>query len=167
MSGFAMKEITGRHVLIGLAGFFGVMLIANGLFVYFALSTFEGVDNPNAYEEGLRYNERIEAERRQAALGWSHAVTIRQTGRIELAIRDRESHPVSGLTISGQIARPVAAETTQPLVFQESAPGLYAASADGLTPGGWIVSIEAVKPHRQGPETLYRLKDRLWLKPNS
>ena len=37
--------LKGRHVLMSLIGFFGLMLIANGLFVYFALSTFTGSDS--------------------------------------------------------------------------------------------------------------------------
>jgi hypothetical protein len=38
--GRAVKPIAGRHVLLALIGFFGLMLIANGFFVYFALATF-------------------------------------------------------------------------------------------------------------------------------
>jgi hypothetical protein len=42
--GRAVKPIAGRHVLLALIGFFGLMLIANGFFVYFALATFSGGD---------------------------------------------------------------------------------------------------------------------------
>lgn len=167
MTVIAMKEITGRHVLIAFIAFFGVMLTANGIFLYFALSTFNGLDNPNAYQEGLQYNQRIEAARRQTVLGWSHGVALLDAGRIELTVKDRTGNPVSGLAVSGTIGRPVTDEFTQALTFEETGLGLYAAKAHGLQPGNWIVSLEAAKSRTQGLETVYRIKERLWLKPNS
>ena len=38
------KGVQGRHVLIGLLIFFGVMFVANGLLVYYAVGTFSGGD---------------------------------------------------------------------------------------------------------------------------
>ncbi len=167
MSVITMKEITGRHVLFGLLGFFGVMLIANGIFIYFALSTFEGVDNPNAYRQGLQYNQRIEAERRQAALGWTHAVSLKTADRLELSIQGPDGKPVTGLVVNGMIRRPVAADAVQQLAFEETGLGLYAARMATLPPGNWIVSLKAVRSRPQGEEMVYRIKERLWLKPNS
>ena len=46
------KGIEGRHVLIGLVAFFGVMLVANGIFVYYALETFAGGDTSDPYRKG-------------------------------------------------------------------------------------------------------------------
>ena len=39
--GWFTKELKGRHVLLVLSVFFGVMFIVNGIFVYFALSTLQ------------------------------------------------------------------------------------------------------------------------------
>ena len=55
--------ITGRHVLIGMLVFFGVILGVNGMFLYSALSTYTGVVSDEPYRKGLNYNERIEAYR--------------------------------------------------------------------------------------------------------
>ncbi|MEZ5827664.1 MAG: hypothetical protein R3D01_04450 [Hyphomicrobiales bacterium] len=44
--------INGRHVLLGLIVFFGVMLLANSLLVYYALDTFSGGDRPDPYRSG-------------------------------------------------------------------------------------------------------------------
>ena len=96
MTATAMKQLTGRHVLFALLGFFGVMLIANGFFIYFALSTYQGLDNPNAYERGVNYNQRIEAAEKQAALGWSHQVVAGDVGKLQVIIRDKTGEPVTG-----------------------------------------------------------------------
>ena len=46
------KGIAGRHVLSALIAFFGVMFIANGFLVYYAVSTFSGGERPNPYRSG-------------------------------------------------------------------------------------------------------------------
>ena len=56
--------IQGRHVLAGLAGFFGLMLLANAVFVYFAVATFSGGDTSKPYQKGLHYNQTIAADAR-------------------------------------------------------------------------------------------------------
>ena len=65
----AERVITGRHVLIGLIVFFGVMLVANGIFLYTALTTYSGVVSNEPYRKCLNYNERILAEKHQQSLG--------------------------------------------------------------------------------------------------
>ncbi len=166
MKSIAIKELTGHHVLIGLAGFFGVMLIVNGIFLYFALSTFSGLENPNAYRDGLYYNERIEAARRQSALGWSHDITLKPDGQVEALLRNSAGAPVRGLAVSGTIDRPVASQFSQALAFREDEPGRYVALATGLAPGAWIVSIEGGEQHSTAFTPVYRAKERLWLKPS-
>jgi len=167
MTATTMKQITGRHVLFYLLGFFGVMLIANGIFIYFALSTFHGLDNPNSYERGLNYNQRIEAAERQASLGWSHEITLGAAETLEVSFSDKAGKPVNGLIVGGEIRRPVGQEAGQPVKFESVGDGMYRASADGIQPGNWIVSLQASRLHSQGLETVYRMKERLWLKPNS
>lgn len=160
-----MKELTGRHVLYSLIGFFGVMLLANGIFLYLAVTTFNGLDTPNAYQEGVNYNERIEAARKQAVLGWSHKLTLTENGRVELLVKDKAGDAVSGLKVSGTIARPVSNSTTQELAFKEVSLGLYAAPADNIDAGNWVITLSAAKSASE-TDVLYRLKERLWLKPN-
>ena len=68
--GWFAKEIDGRHVLLVLSVFFGVMFIVNGIFVYFALETFSGGDTSDPYRKGLHYNDTLGADERQAERGW-------------------------------------------------------------------------------------------------
>jgi nitrogen fixation protein FixH len=165
MIGMAHKQFTGRHLLIILIGFFGAVLAINGIFAYLAVSTYRGVDSPSAYEDGLHYNQRIEAAHRQAGLGWSHEVRL-ENGRVEVGVVDSKGWPVTGLSVSGQIARPVAEDPSRALVLKETRAGFYAVRVDGLNPGNWILTLEAKKSVPQGQETLYRIKERLWLRPN-
>ena len=72
MSGTAWfaNEIRGRHVLIGMIAFFGLIFLANGIFLYYALTTFGGGEKGSPYRSGLRYNETLAEAARAAELGW-------------------------------------------------------------------------------------------------
>jgi nitrogen fixation protein FixH len=166
MTAMANKEFTGRHLLIILISFFGVMLAVNAVFIYLALSTFSGLERPSAYQDGLKYNETIEEARAQDALGWSHKVALSPVGRIELTVTGASGEPVPGLAVSGRIERPVATDTRRELVLSEVREGVYAADADGIGPGNWILTLSAAKARPGGKDAVYRLKERLWLKPN-
>jgi nitrogen fixation protein FixH len=162
-----IREVTGKHVLIAVLAFFGVMLAVNAVFVVFALSTFNGGEGGRAYQRGLDYNQVIEAGRAQEALGWSHRTEVTRAGQVSLSLADRNGAPVAGLVLDGEIGRPVNDRYTRPLAFREAAPGVYAADLAGLEPGNWVVSLAASR--RGGPDgnVIYRAKERLWLKPNS
>ena len=45
------ERIEGRHVLLALLGFFGFMLLANGIFLYYAVGTFNGFETTDAYRK--------------------------------------------------------------------------------------------------------------------
>ena len=44
--------------------------------IYKALTTFGGVETPDAYRKGLAYNQRIAAEEAQAGLGWHDELSL-------------------------------------------------------------------------------------------
>ena len=83
--------IQGRHVLVLLLGFFAVVASANAVMIYGALSTFGGLDTPDAYRKGLAYNQRIDAAAAQAQLGWQESLELNGTpSRLALTL-DRKS----------------------------------------------------------------------------
>ena len=157
------KPITGRHVFFGLVGFFGVMLIANGIFLYYALGTFNGFETRDAYKRGLNYNARIAADAAQNARGWQAVARHNSgSGELLLEVRDRSGAGLAGLTISGEIRRPVTDREDQTVSFRETSPARYAAPAK-LTAGQWVLSVEMREPGSAG-EPAYRFKKRLWVK---
>lgn len=165
MTAITPKQLTGRHVLLICLAFFGAMIAANTIFVVYAVSTFNGDAGGNAYQRGLDYNAVIEAARAQEALGWLHRIEAGTAGQISVALKDRSGAPITGLTISGEITRPVDDRFTRPLVLTEVQHGLYAANAGSLDAGNWIITLTATRG--QDPNIIYRTKERLWLKPNS
>ena len=159
-------ELTGRHVLLIVIGFFAIVFAVNAYFVTIALSTHTGVVSNEPYRKGLKYNERIAAAGLQANLGWHDEVALAPDGRqLHVAIRDSTGQPVRGLTLSATLGRPATAKYDVTLPFEEREPGDYAAVTERLEPGAYIASVEVSDPARLGDGVLYRARKRLWLKP--
>ena len=60
------RRLTGRGVLLWLFAFFGVTFAVNGAFIYFAVSTFPGVEVASSYKAGQEFEGEIAAGRAQA-----------------------------------------------------------------------------------------------------
>ncbi len=158
--------ISGRHVLAGLIAFFLLVLAVNCAMIYTALSTFGGLDNANAYRDGLAYNARISAASAQAERGWHDTVeTLADPPRLRISLLDRAGAPVTGLDLKASMARPATNRYDAPLALRETGPGLFEASLADVAPGSWILTYEAAPSGGRDGETVYRARKRLWLKP--
>jgi nitrogen fixation protein FixH len=159
------ERIEGRHVLYGLLAFFGVMFFANGVFVYYALDTFNGLATQNAYRKGLSYNDRIAAQAAQAKRGWQPALRYEaDRRRLMLEVNDSDGKPVAGLRVAGMVRRPATDRADRTLEMHEIAPALYAAEMD-LAPGQWTVMAELYE-FGDGRKPAFRHKQRLWVEPS-
>ena len=160
-AGWFANGIEGRHVLMGLMVFFGVMLAANSALVYYAIDTFSGGDRPDPYRSGLRYNETIEADKRQAALGWKTDIAYGDAkGRLTLSFLDEAEMPVAGLKLGAKVSRPATDKDDHAVEFEEISGGVYATDVR-LTPGLWVISLAS---HTAGGgDPVYRLKRRLFV----
>jgi nitrogen fixation protein FixH len=139
-------RITGWHVLGMFGGLFGVMLAVNILFIVLAIKTFSG-ESDHAYLNGLKFNETLAANARQAELGWSMALGLeRPTGGgavLEARLTDKQGKPLVGAMIKGNIGRTTDAREDRSLAFVETAPGIYRAATDQIRPGRWRFSASA------------------------
>ncbi len=153
--------LTGRHVLIAVLAFFGVVFAVNGVMTYIALDSFSGLATEDAYRKGLRYNEQLATADAQAAQGWRVKVDYREgSGSLRLTLRDKDDLPLRSLQIEGIVGRPATAQHDRQLAFVQSSPGVYEAQAGVLPVGRWLVKLYA----RETPESApYRIERRLWL----
>jgi nitrogen fixation protein FixH len=152
--------IGGRHVLLALIAFFGVMILANAIFLYFAVATFSGGDASNAYSKGLHYNETLVAAKLQGKRGWrSDLAYDDKTGRLTLKVLDRAAAPINGLQVVADLERPATDKEDRKVVLKELGEGVYAATVD-LAPGAWVIAIDS-SGRGEGGDNVYRLKQRL------
>lgn len=159
--------LTGRHVLLMLIAFFGVIVVANVIYIYYAISSFSGEESPRAYAQGLQYNEVLAAREAQAALGWSLQVKDQPTdaGGLELTLHmaDRAGAPVTGLEGTVVLRRPTHDGEDRTAVLAADGPGRYVtgfeAPADGTLRGAWQVQMILT---RTGT-TVFTAERRLWI----
>ncbi len=160
------RGLRGHHVLLAFIGFFATVFLANGIMIYEAVSTFGGLETPDAYRKGLAYNERIAEGAVQAERGWHDRLAyIPELQRVRVDVTDPGGAGVPGLLISGEIGRPATDRFDRHLDFTQTGPGTYEADAAGIEPGWWTVDLEARKSASAGGEVLYEARERLWIKP--
>ena len=134
-------ELTGRHVLAMVVGFFLLIFAVNGVFVYVSLSSHPGTTTRDAYREGLEYNRVLERAERQQALGWRSEV-LQEGGTVRLRVRDATDAAVRGLVGNVHAGRPASASEDRTLATVETAPGTYEAEGPPFGPGRWTVVFE-------------------------
>jgi nitrogen fixation protein FixH len=104
------RELTGKHVLLCLLGFFGLVFAANGILVKAATSTFGGVETLSSYKAGLMFKQDIAAAEQQDALHWQVAGKVARdsggTAVLDITARDAKGTPLTGLAAQARLAHP-------------------------------------------------------------
>lgn len=126
---------------------FGVTIAVNGALVYFAQSTFSGLETEHSYERGLDYNQTLEAAAAQEKLGWRAEIGLspERNGRREISVSfaDSRNYPLDGLTVEAHLVRPSTAGMDQVAALTALGNGRYAADVTLPAPGQWDVRIVA------------------------
>lgn len=155
-------KLTGWHVLACLTVFFGVMIAANGVFLYYALTTFTGIETADAYRKGVAYNERLEDARQLDKLGWQGSLKA-ANGGIEFTLNSSDGKPLRGIRVTGKVGRPATDAFDQTIAFEDAGAGRYLSEPVTLAPGNWIVTVEAHDANANDLPRRYQMKERLWL----
>lgn len=156
---------TGKHMLLSLIAFFGIILAVNVAMISMALSTHSGIVANEPYRKGLKYNERIEAGEKQHALGWTDDIAFAAGGReFVVNLTDKDAKPVRGLKVSALVGRPSTDHDDLDLTLEEVAPGRYEAKLPADMPrGNFVASVNAVDASQAEGSVVYRARKRLWL----
>lgn len=151
-------------------GGFGVVLAVNLILLFFATSTFNGLETANAYEKGLAYNEEIAAAEAQAALGWTGILEAEgrlpdtpgleeRPTKVRFTVSGPEGRPVDGLGVSAVIRRPTVAGFDQTVTLSPVGPGTYGADVVLPMAGQWEVRLKATRG-----DDIYRLRERIFVR---
>jgi nitrogen fixation protein FixH len=156
--------LTGRHVVYMLLGFFGVIFAVNGVFAYYAVATFSGLDRKNPYEAGLAYNTELRGARQQNERGWKVSVerglSANGDSVFKVTPKDRAGNVLTGLSVSAAFRRPVNAGLDRVARLKEVESGVYETSVALPAKGQWIFELTAL----QGKKELFRSRNRIMVK---
>lgn len=136
----------GRYIPWIFAAGMALVVAVNGVLVYFAVGTWSGLVVEKPYERGVQYNRLLDAETRQAALGWNFDIafdTARGMTLLVVKASDVAGRPLSGLSLRATVERPVEKEQHVAMLFTEQEPGRYTATVEPLRPGQWQARLVA------------------------
>jgi nitrogen fixation protein FixH len=151
------NPLTGWHMLAIVSLFFGTIIAVNVVMAFAATGSFPGLVVQNSYVASQRYNELLEAARRQDKAGRQHALSVRE-GRLLFNLRGSNDEPLAGLDVQAYAGRPSTDREDRVLVLAEAGEGFYEA-LELLPPGRWEVEVEA----RERLELVFRITERLFV----
>lgn len=136
-----VRPLTGKRVLVWFVAFFLVILGANLIMSWFAVTTFSGVETKDAYAKGRDFNDEIARVEKQRELGWVVTVSARALAENEtflsLTIKDKEGSPLEALDVTGMLRRSVHKGSDQALTFASMGGGTWVAAAKLPSSGQW------------------------------
>jgi len=144
---FQVRQITGKHVLFGMFAFFGLIFGANAIFVYYALSTWTGLETRQHYKEGVAYNRILAADEKQKSLGWQAIVDVQKMadGKARLIVKlvDKDGAGLDGMSVQSRFIRPTHEGSDFTAPMEAWGNGRYVADVRPPLSGQWDVRIDA------------------------
>jgi len=156
------RRLTGRAVLFWLLGFFGIIFAVNFAFVYFAESTFPGVEVASSYAAGQAFEQEVAAGRAQAARGWTVDAKLAAAGpdaTVQVHFADKAGADLHGLDVRVTLVHAVDPSHDHAATLAETGPGLYTATLAGVPSGDWDLTLEAY----QGADRLFKSRNHTML----
>lgn len=155
-------ELTGRHVLLWLLGFFGLVFIVNAVLVRAATSTFGGLETPSSYQAGLMFESEVARAERQQALHWhvDGKLTRDRKGEavLDISVRDAQGAPVTGLSADATLAHPADARLDHVIHLVKSGAGAFHGEARGHS-GQWELIVDFYRDQNR----VFRSRSRVTL----
>lgn len=136
-------EFTGRHMLIVMIAFFGVIIGVNLLLATVASRSWTGLVVDNSYVASQNFNAELDASRAQAKLGWKSRLLI--DGQAATVIFSDENGVLEALTVTLELSRPTHEAADRSIELSEAESGQYRAPVR-LDPGVWNAELIAVSP---------------------
>lgn len=149
ISGDARRQ--GRRSLIPLAFFLpmAVVVLVNGLLIFFAVTTWQGLVVDKPYEKGIAYNRALERQIVAERLGWNLELGFvakggeAGSGDIVARIVGASGEPLPDLRVEVRISRPVENVPAIVLPLAYRGEGRFGAPVLLPLPGQWDVEIVA------------------------
>jgi len=152
-------EFTGRHMLLIMVAFFGVIIAVNLTMAFMARRSWTGIVVENTYVASQEFNANAAEGRAQAALGWRSELEI-AGGTVRYRLLDRSGAPVHSDDVTARFRHPAYESADREAVLVPDADGSFSAPVE-LPDGQWIVSTAAVvtaldSPYREARRVTIR-----------
>lgn len=97
--------MTSKRVGLYFVMFFGFVAAVNAVMMTLAIRTHSGLVTDHPYEKGLAYNQVVQAEKEQEALGWKGTIDYKN-GTLYFILQDKNTQPLQWKKARATIRRP-------------------------------------------------------------
>jgi nitrogen fixation protein FixH len=129
---------------------FALVILVNGILIYFAITSFTGLQTEGHYQRGLDYNEVLAGERGQDALGWTVGLDFQETGdgrgRLSVQATDKAGNPLKDAGVMVRLVRPVQAGHDMDVTLSADGDGFYVADVELPLRGQWDILAQIRHP---------------------
>ncbi len=135
------KEFTGRHMLMIMIAFFGVIIAVNLTMATLANTSWTGLVVKNSYVESQKFNGVLQSSRQQDALNWKG--TLSSTGEgLQFELRKPGGEFVVARNVTMILRRPATEVLDKKYVLDRLGEGTYGRDLKPA-PGAWTAEINA------------------------
>jgi nitrogen fixation protein FixH len=145
----APREFTGRHMLMIMVAFFGVIISVNFTMAWLAGHSWTGLVVKNSYVASQGFNKKLRQARAQNSRGWRTRLSY-EKGIFRFRLADRNSQPVDIASLALSVGRPATETEDRVIALRQMQQGTYTAEYR-LGPGLWDVVIaggQSGRPYR-------------------
>ena len=135
------REFTGRHMLLAIVAFFGVIVTVNVGMAVVASTSWTGLVVRNSYVAGQEFEAKRLAHEAQLAAGWTSRLSF-AAGHAVLSVRDKAGDAVGLDHVRLEVNRPVGGHDDQSIVLERREDGTYTAPL-ALERGVWEARVVA------------------------
>lgn len=156
-------RLTGRKVLVLIVLFFGAIFAVNGAMVYFAISTFPGLEVASSYRAGQEYEAEVAAGKAQTDRRWRVGGSVVPEGpgaRVAFDFVDSVGAAIEGLTVAVHLVHAVDPTHDHVATLSEVSPGHYQTDLADVPDGHWSLEIEALR----GDDRLFKSRNDLLIR---
>lgn len=140
----------------------GVVAVVNGIMIYFATSTFNGLETEDHFIKGIQYNQDLAGARAQAERGWQVATKFEATdprkGVIAVTLHDKHGNLLQNARVSVTFIRPTVQGHDVTLDLPYLGEGRYGQAVDLSLSGVWDLRVRI--DHSAGD---YQDQQRIWV----
>lgn len=136
------RPFTGKHMLLAMVAFFGVIITVNLVMATFASKSWTGLVVKNSYVASQEFNEIAAAAREQDRLGWQGQFAAKD-GRVTYQLTDRNGGRIRASDITLAFKRPAFEADDHEVKLAVDADGTYQAD-HRLGDGIWVVQVAAL-----------------------
>jgi nitrogen fixation protein FixH len=152
------RKLTGRMVLIILLAFFGTVIAVNLTLLRFAVSTFSGIGEKNAYMAGVSHDRQLAAARAQDQRAWKVDASLQRVslGRTLVSVARTDAGAQTDLAVTARFEHPSDGRQDRESTLEQAGSRAWRGVLD-LPAGAWDLTIEM----RAGDAVLFRSRDRV------